>query len=324
MIPVMGDILAARQRLRGRVGVTPFRRSDWMSAAAGIPVALKLECVQRTGSFKIRGACNALLRFRADAAASPGRPRIVTASAGNHGRALAFAAEALGFDATVFAPRLAPRAKLDAIARHGADLRLVDSYDDAERAARAVAGENGVPFISPYNHPDVIAGAGTIALELFEAEPAIDAIVVPVGGGGLISGIAIAAKSIAPGVKVVGVEAAASTAVQAGLRAGRVVEIHPGPTLADGLAGNLEPGTITLDIVRRCVDEMVTVSEDEICHGMRGLLLEEHVVAEGAGAAAVAALLAGKVRAAGVVAALVTGANVDADRLAAALRPQPD
>jgi threonine dehydratase len=312
----MVDVLAARKRIRRQVDVTPLRHSDWLTSAIETPVALKLECVQRTGSFKIRGAFNALLgAMHREGPASAGPNHIVTASAGNHGRAIALAAATLGIRATVFAPRDAPETKLTAIRRLGADLRLESSYDDAEGAARAFAREEGLAFVSPYNDADVIAGAGTIVLELFEAELSPATIVVPVGGGGLIGGVAIAAKSIAPRVRIVGVEAAAACAMSTSLGAGRITAIDPQPTLADGLAGNLEAGAMTFEIVRRKVDEIVTVSEEEIARAMGGLLAQEHLVVEGAGAAAVAAILGGKVRTAGPVIALVSGANVDAERL---------
>jgi threonine dehydratase len=311
------DILAARQRIRGHADVTPLRDSDWLRRVTGNRIALKLECVQRTGSFKIRGAANALARM------APGS-HIVTASAGNHGRAIASAASALGMRATVFAPRDAPAAKLDAIARHGAELRRESSYDAAELSARAFARENDLPFVSPYNDADVIAGAGTIALELIELEPRAEAIAVPVGGGGLISGIALAVKSMAPRMRVVGVEAAASCAVATSLRAGRITSIEPGHTLADGLAGNLEAGSITFEIVQRNVDDMVTVTEGELAQAIAGIVTHEHVIAEGAGAAAVAAILAGKVRSSGVTLALITGANIDTGRLLETLRHHPD
>jgi threonine dehydratase len=238
----------------------------------------------------------------------------VTASAGNHGRAIALAAEMLGMRATVFAPRDAPRAKLDAIERHGAELRETASYDEAEAAARSYAQETGRPYISPYNHADVIAGAGTIAIEIFEARPQVRTIVVPIGGAGLIGGVAIAARSLATGTRIVGVEAEASTAFSQSVRNGRITAIDPRPTLADGLAGNMDPDTITFDIVQRYVDEIVTVSEEELADGIRGLAGEEHVVAEGAGAAAPAAVRAGKVRGAGETVALVTGSNIDLTR----------
>jgi threonine dehydratase len=312
MIPA-ADVMAARTRIRNWVDVTPLHHSAWLSSLLARPVALKLENVQRTGSFKIRGAFNALARLERGA-------KVVTASAGNHGRAVALAAEMLGLHATVFAPGDAPKAKLAAIERHGADLRRVATYDEAEEAARTFAREHGEPFISPYNHPDVIAGAGTVALEIFDIDADVSTIVVPVGGGGLIAGIAIAAKAIVPRLRIIGVEAEASTAFSTSLRNGRITPIDPKPTLADGLAGNLEAGSITFEIVQRLVDDVVTISEEELANGMRGLAGEEHLIAEGAGAAAVSAIAAGKVRAEGKTVAIVSGANIDLNRLVGVLR----
>jgi threonine dehydratase len=313
MMPTAVDVMAARRRIRGWVDVTPLHQSAWLSSLSRQFVTLKLENVQRSGSFKIRGAFNALARLERGS-------EVVTASAGNHGRAVALAAETLGLQATVFAPTDAPKAKLAAIERHGANLHRVATYDEAEEAARAFAHDRGRPFISPYNHPDVIAAAGTIALEIFDVAPDIAAIVVPVGGGGLIAGTAIAAKAIAPGIRIIGVEAEASTAFTTSLRNGRITVIEPRPTLADGLAGNLEPNSITFEIVQRLVDDVVTVSEEELAAGMRGLAGEEHLIAEGAGAAAVAAISAGKVRVDGKTVAVVSGANIDLDRLMGVLR----
>jgi threonine dehydratase len=312
VIPGAVDVLAARRRIRRFVDVTPLRRSAWLSNAAGVPVWLKLECVQLTGSFKIRGALNALSRV-------PAATHVVTASAGNHGRAIALASEMLGVRATVFTPRDAPRSKVDAIRRHGAELRETDTYDEAEVAAKSYARETGRPYISPYNHPDVIAGAGTIAIEIFEAQPDVRTIVVPIGGAGLIAGVAIAARSLAPATRIVGVEVDASTAFSQSVRNGRITVIEPGPTLADGLAGNMDPDTITFEIVQRYVDEIVTVSEAELADAVRGLAGEEHVVAEGAGAAAPAAVRAGKVHGSGEMVALVTGSNIDLARFRAVL-----
>jgi threonine dehydratase len=327
VIPGALDVLAARRRIRGHVDVTPLHHSAWLSSAARTPVWLKLECVQVTGSFKIRGALNALMQLRpggrlrtetAEAAAhgEPGSGRVVTASAGNHGRAIARAAEMLGLDATVFTPRDAPRSKLDAIRRDGAELRdEAASYDEAEIAAKAFARERVLPFVSAYNHPDVIAGAGTIAIEVFEALPGARTLVVPIGGAGLISGVAIAARSVAPHTRIIGVEVEASSAFARSVRNGRITVIHPGPTLADGLGGNMDPETITFGIVQRHVDAIVTVTETELAEALRGLASEEHLIAEGAGAAAPAAVLAGKVPCAGDTVALVTGSNIDLARL---------
>ncbi len=314
--PTLLDIFEARRRIAGRVRRTVLAASPWLSDGAGQPVDLKLESLQIAHSFKLRGAFNALLQH---AAAHAGRdvPAVVTASAGNHGRALACAAEALGLRAIVFTPRHAPATKLDAIRRHGARLRSeAADYDEAEIQAKAWARAQGLPFVSPYGQPAIVAGAGTIGVEILEDAPDVDTIVVAIGGGGLASGIAIAAKGIAPRVRIVGVESTASSVFAESVAAGRIVTIVPGETLADGLGGNLDPDTITFDIVRDRVDELVQVSDAEIEGAIRGLVREEHLVAEGAGAAAVAAVASGKVKARGRTVAVVSGANIDASTLA--------
>ena len=320
MIPTALDVVAARRRIRDRVRVTPLHESAWVSSVAGAQVWLKLESVQLTGSFKIRGAFNALLQLAAGADLQVGpnrKPQIVTASAGNHGRAIACAAEALGFRATVFTPKDAPEAKVGPIRRHGATLRRdAADYDEAERAAKAFARQTGATFVSAYNHPAVVAGAGTIALETLEIAPDVDTLVVPVGGAGLIGGIAIAAKAISPSIRVIGVELEVSNAFQVSLRNGRITAIVAGQTIADGLGGNMDADTITFEIVQRFVDEVVTVSEAEIVAAIAGLVREEHLIAEGAGAASVAAVLAGKTWKGRRIAAVVSGANIDATRLA--------
>jgi threonine dehydratase len=230
---------------------------------------------------------------------------------------MAMAAERFAMPLLVFTPRDAPRTKIDAIRRHGATLRAdARDYDEAERRAKTYAAENAAIFISPYNDADVIAGAGTTALELLEDQADCDTVVVPVGGGGLISGVAAAVKAVKPSSRVIGVEAAASCAFQTSIRAGKLVEIVPGPTLADGLGGNPDPGTITFSMIQRYVDDIVTITEEEIRRAIAGLVAAEHLIAEGAGAAGIAALLAGKVETRGRPAAVVlSGSNIDALRL---------
>jgi threonine dehydratase len=244
----------------------------------------------------------------------------------------------------VFAPSNAPRAKLAAILRHGAELNTsARDYDDAERLAKAYARETGAEFISPYNDPDVIAGAATIALEVFQQSAGlenrgragsaatsdggnvgnVDAFVVPIGGGGLISGIADTAKSIDPACRIVGVEVEASCPFQTSLRAGRLVEIVPGSTLADGLAGNPDPETITFEYIRTLVDQIVTVSEAELRAAIVGLVEHEHLVSEGAGAAAVAAVIGRRLHLERRrIVIIVTGGNIDLPRLAQLLVSQ--
>jgi len=289
----------------------PLLPSPWLSSIAGGSVFLKIESVNLTNSFKIRGALNAALRMSESIASQT--PTIVTASAGNHGRALALATEELGLKCVVFTPASAPDAKKNAIRRHGAILHSdCEDYDVAERQAREFAEQDGAVYISPYNDPDVIAGAGTVGLEIIEVMADLEVVVIPLGGGGLASGMGLAIKAAAPGATIVGVEVEASTPFTLSLEAGRITEVTPRPSLADGLVGNLEPDSMTFPLVKQVVDYVVTVSEDDLTRAMRGLATEERLIVEGAGAAAVASILAGKASAAGRrVVAMVTGGNVD-------------
>lgn len=292
---------------------TPLRPSPWLSELTGSEVLLKLETLQPTFSYKVRGAFNVLGRLKS-ARERPGP--IVTASAGNHGRALAHAAAAAGIPLTVYVPSAAPRSKLDAIRALGVDPRLCGDYDDAERQAKQHAAGGAATYISPYSHPDVIAGAGTVGLEILDVRPDVDAIVVPMGGGGLISGIALAAAGVAPATRIIGVEVEASQPFTRSRAAGHIVTIDVGHTLADGLAGNLDPDTVTFDIVERHVGEIATVSEGELRAAMRGIVERERLVAEGAGAAGVAAVVARKIQGSGQrIAVVLSGANVDTEVL---------
>ena len=311
MLPTVLDVYRARRRLAGRVPPTPLLPSPWLSSIADEQVFLKNEAANLTSSFKIRGALNALLRLSEGIDSDV--PTIVTASAGNHGRSLALAAEQLGLPCVVFTPASAPEAKQAAIRRHGAILHSdSEDYDTAERQARAFAEAEGGTYVSPYNHPDVIAGAGTIGLEIVEAMPELDVVVVPLGGGGLASGVGLAIEAAAPGAAVVGVEVEASAPFTLSLEAGRITAITPRPSLADALVGNLEPGSITFPIVEQVVDRVVTVNEEDLARAMKGLATEERLIVEGGAAAAVAAIMTGKASSPGQrVVALVTGSNVD-------------
>ena len=310
MRPTVLDVYDARRRLGPHLQPTPLQRSPWLSSVTGAEVFLKLESVNLTHSFKIRGALNAALTLAARGTAAP---TLVTASAGNHGRALALAAERLSFRCIVFTPASAPETKKNAIRGHGAVLHAdCDGYDAAEQQARAYAEAEGGVYVSPYNHPDVIAGAGTVGLEIVESLPAFDVVVIPLGGGGLASGVGLAVRAAAPRATIVGVEVEASSPFTVGLAAGRITEITPRASLADGLTGNLEPDSITFPLVQQVVDRVVTVSEDEVSRAMRGLGEEEHLIVEGAGAAATAAVIAGRASTPGQrVVVLVTGGNVD-------------
>jgi threonine dehydratase len=289
---------------------TPLRRSEWLSSTADAAVSLKLETLQPTFSYKIRGALNAVLRL---AEQGQGAAALVTASAGNHGRAVAHASAIVGASLTVFVPEHAPEIKLTAMRRAGATLVLCRDYDDAERRAKAHAGDYGVIYVAPYADPDVITGAGTVGLEILNDDPAVDTIVVPVGGGGLISGVAIATRDRA---NTYGVEAEASCPFTKGLAAGHIVPIDVGETLADGLAGNLDPDTMTFDIVRTHVAAIATVTEPEIRRAVAALFVEERLIAEGAAATALAAVMSRKLPLKGRhVAVVLTGANIDSSTL---------
>ncbi|HEV8209606.1 MAG TPA: threonine/serine dehydratase [Vicinamibacterales bacterium] len=315
----MIDVLHARRRIAPYVLRTPLVRSAWLSDLAGASVWLKPESLQRSNAFKARGAFNAVIA-RLE---RPGGPpaQLVTASAGNHGRGLAAAARTFNLPLVVFTPADAPKAKLDAIQRDGADLRPDGrDYDEAERMAKAFAKQTGAEFISPYSDADVIDGAATVALEMFEDQPDLDTLVVPIGGGGLISGMATVARAINPSCEVIGVELEVSNAFQQSVAAGRLVEIVPGATLADGLGGNPDPETITFALIQRLVDRIVTVSEADLVAAVIGLVEAEHLIAEGAGAAATAALIGKRIDVRGRrVGVVVSGGNIDRARLAALL-----
>jgi threonine dehydratase len=270
--------------------------------------------MQPTSSYKVRGAFNTVLRLVEVHGANP--PLLVTASAGNHGRAMAWAVRAGKMALTVYVPEKAPRTKLEAIAASDATIVRCRDYDDAERRAKEHAAREHAQYVSPYSHPDVIAGAGTIGLEILDEWPDVDLIVVPIGGGGLISGIAIAATGMSEGVRVAGVEVEASCPFTRGIAAGRIVEVDVQPTLADGLSGNLDPDTVTFDIVRRLVQQIAVVGEPQVRAAIAGVMKQEQLITEGAGAVGVAALTSGALDARGKrVAVVLSGANIDQELL---------
>ena len=318
--PTVRDVVRARVRLQRWLTPTLLRESLPLGTTAGRRVLLKLESLQTTHSFKIRGAFNALLALIEAHPDPASRPQVVTASAGNHGRAMSLAAQQLGLALVVFAPTTAPRAKIDAIRSHGATLLLAPDYDAAEQQARAFAAAHEAVFISPYNHPDVISGAGTIGLEIVEQCPDVATVVIPIGGGGLASGIGLALRAAAPRTRLIGVEAEASTPFTTGLARGAITTIDAGPTLADGLAGNLEPGSMTFSLVQQLVDQVVTVSEPMLIAAIRRMAADEHLLVEGASAVAVAAIEAGHTgEADGPIVAIVSGANIDLETLVTAV-----
>ncbi|MFI2433022.1 threonine/serine dehydratase [Streptomyces sp. NPDC018693] len=308
-VPTPEDVRRAWRTVSSRLTPTP------LDPGAGTPrnPSLKLESLQPTGSFKVRGALNAM-------AAAPPRARVVTASAGNHALGIAYAARTLGRPATVVVARTASPAKVESLRRWKVDVvRAGDGFDDAEAHALRMA-EAGAHYISAYNDPQVIAGQGTIGHELETQVEGPLTVVCGVGGGGLAAGLGLWASE-RPDVRIVGVEAAASTALSRAVAAGRQVPVAIGPTLADGLAGNIEPGSVTVGLVARHVDRLVTVTEAEIRAALRHLSAERGYVAEAAGAVAVAALLAGKVPAHGRTVAVVSGRNITLPALSAVLQP---
>jgi threonine dehydratase len=316
LTPTVDDVRAARERIADVVRRTPLERSAALSRRAGADILLKLECWQPTRSFKVRGACNFI------AALNPHEldRGLVTASAGNHGQAVALAARAAGAVATVFMPRTAPALKSGRIRSLDARVRDdFDSYDDAEAAAIAYAAREDAVFVHAFSDPAVIAGQGTVALELLEGAPELDTVIVPVGGGGLISGVGIVLRELAPHARLIGVQSTETRAMHAAFAAGRVVDVPVPPTLADGLAGCTD--VATFQRARAVVDEIVLVEERSIAQAIR-ILFDEGVTAEGSGATGVAALLAGVVQPRGTTAVIVTGGNIDGDVLARVLSDQ--
>ena len=305
----MRDIYSARARIAPIARKTPLVSSPALTELTGSEITLKLENLQETGSFKPRGAANKLLSLNPGA-----RQRgVITVSSGNHGRALAFVAHRLGLRAVVCLSDTVPANKRDAIQKLGAEVVIRGStYDEAAEEAYRLVEKEGLEMIHPYDDPVIIAGQGTIGLELLEEFPDLDTIVVPLSGGGLLGGIAFALKSADPGIHVVGVMMERGPAMVESLRAGRVVDIVEEPTLADALAGGIKPNKYTFELIQKTVDETVLVSEQEIAAAMAFALERHHLVVEGGGAVGIAALRAGKVHHLGErVAVVISGANVD-------------
>lgn len=313
-LPNLADIDAAATRIRGHAWRTPLLRSAWLSDRTGADVWLKLEMLQTTGSFKIRGALNALSLLKA---ARPDVTTVVTASAGNHGKAVALAAKLLGLRARVHVPSTAPAAKRDPIRALGAELVEAPTYDEAETRARQDDIDSGRPFISPYNHPDVIAGAATVTREVLADLPDVDALVMPLGGGGLIAGSAVVARASGRAIEVIGAEIEASPVFTTALAAGAITPVTVLETIADGLAGNLEPGSRTFDFVRDHVDRVALVAESSVETAMRELIRRDGTIVEGSAATGVGVLLqSGRAFAGRRVVVYLTGRNVDGSMIA--------
>jgi threonine dehydratase len=271
---------------------------------------LKLENLQVTNSFKVRGAFNRLLHLSLEEKTRG----IITASAGNHGQAVAYAARKLNFPAKIVVPKTTPKIKIDGIKKYGVGLVLFgDIYDEAEQKAKDLAREDGLVFVSPYNDELTIAGHGTIGLEIIEALPDVDTVMVPVGGGGLISAISIAVKSIKPNVQIIGVQSEASPVMYESLKAGKIVDAQMTESIAEGLSGGIEKGSITFKIVQEYVDKVLLVREETIRRAVYLLWDREKQVTEGSGAAAIAPIIEKKNLFGGkTVVAVITGGNIEA------------
>ena len=307
VVPTIERIRDAARVLAPLAARTPMEHSRYLASVIGSPVHLKCENLQRTGSYKIRGASYRLSRLSPEERARG----VVAASAGNHAQGVAFAARQLGIAATIFMPMGVALPKLEATRDYGANVVLAgDVVDESLAAAKRYAEETGAVFIPPFDHPDVIAGQGTVGLEILEDVPDVDTIVVPIGGGGLISGVASAVKQLAPHVRIIGVQAENAAAYPASLAAGEPRTVKTSPTIADGIAVGT-PGRITFAIVQQLVDEVVTVSDDETASALLVLLERAKLVVEPAGAVGIAALMSGKIANPGRTVAVLSGGNID-------------
>jgi threonine dehydratase len=312
------DVERAEKLIAGEVRETPILPAGELSRRVGGSVVMKAECLQLTGSFKVRGAFHKLRRLGDEEL----RAGMVAASAGNHAQAVALAADRSGSHADLFMPAESPLAKISAVRGYGGQVHLVPgTYDEAAQAAREFAeAENGT-LIHPFDDPIIVAGQGTVGLEIARQAPTTRLVVVPLGGGGLASGVGIAIKASLPGARVIGVQAEACSPYVDSVAEHRPIGARSANTICDGIAVK-RPGELTLPLVERYLDEIVTVSDDEVAQAMVLLLERSKLVVEGAGAVGIAALLAGKVRPArdGETCVVLSGGNVDASRLAECIR----
>ncbi|WP_137389912.1 hydroxyectoine utilization dehydratase EutB [Rhodoligotrophos defluvii] len=307
----LADIEAARERIAGQVLRTAMMPSPSLAARTGVPVLLKMEQRQITGSFKLRGATNALMSL-APAARARG---VVGVSTGNHGRGLAHAAKAEGVRCVVCMSSLVPANKVEGIRALGAEIRIVGrSQDEAQVEVDRLVAEEGMTMVPPFDDPTVIAGQGTLGLEMVEEAPDMEAVLVPVSGGGLAAGIGRAVKALKPGVRVIGVSMARGAAMHASLTAGKPVLVEEEETLADSLGGGIGlDNRYTFPMLRELLDEIVLLNEDEIAAGITHAYRQEREVVEGSGAVGIGALLAGKMQLGGPTVVLLSGRNIDMD-----------
>jgi threonine dehydratase len=309
--PTLADIEAARDAVSCVASVTPMESSRFLAEILGVPVYLKCENLQRTGSYKVRGAYNRMSKLTPEERARG----VVAASAGNHAQGVALAARELGIAATIFMPVGVALPKLQATRRYGADVVLRGhTVDEPLRAAAEFAKQTGAVLIPPFDHIDIIAGQGTLGLEILDQVPDLETVIVPIGGGGLISGIASALKLLGARdsrtFRVIGVQAENSASYPVSLEKGEPTEITISPTIADGIAVS-KPGALNFQIIRDLVDEIVTVSDDDIARALLMLMERAKLVVEPAGAVAVAAILTGQVTSSGPTVAVLSGGNID-------------
>jgi threonine dehydratase len=298
----------AAARIEGLIRRTPLDHSTRFSAATGADVWFKLENLQYTGSFKLRGATNLLMSLSGEERARG----CVAASSGNHGAGVAYAAQRLGMSAIVFVPDSTSETKIDAIRSYGGDVRTYGSDGlDTEIHARAFAAANGMQYVSPYNDPRIVAGQGTCGIEIIEELPDIDTLYIAVGGGGLVGGVGSVIRARNPSVRIVGCQPQASAVMAHSVAAGRVLDEPSEPTLSDGTAGGIEEDSITFDLCRELVDEFVMVDEEQIAAAMRRFIDLEHQLIEGAAGVALAAMISQQDRNRGrTVVVLICGGNV--------------
>jgi threonine dehydratase len=314
-----GDVAQAHERIRGAVHRTPVLTSATVDARTGARVFFKPENLQRMGAFKIRGAYNALAQLPAEAS----KRGVVAFSSGNHAQAVALSGRLLGVPATIVMPVDAPSVKVAATRGYGAEVVFYEKSQNREELARAIAAERGLTVIPPFDHPHIVAGQGTAAKELIEDAGPLDLLLVPCGGGGLLSGCAVAAKHLSPGCRVIGVEPAAGDDGLRSFRSGRIETVPLPATIADG-ARTLSLGKITFALIRRHVDDFLTVTDDELLQSMFFLWERMKVVVEPTGALAACALLQKKVDAANLrVGVVLSGGNVDLAWAAARLQALP-
>ncbi|MFX1511869.1 MAG: threonine/serine dehydratase [Promethearchaeota archaeon] len=301
-------IVNARETIKDVVIKTPLIYSQFLSDICQGQVHLKLENQQLTNSFKIRGALNRMTQLTPEER----KQGVITASSGNHGQSVALAAEYLQLSAKIVVPMNTSKAKLTKIKKHNVEIALYGDFDEVELRARELAKKEGLIYISPYNDPFIIAGQGTISLELFEDLNKFDMVIVPIGGGGLISGISIAIKSINPNVQIIGVQPEIAPTMYESIKAGKIIEVEEKATLADGILGGLENGAITFKIIQNHVDKLCIVREESVEKAINVLWNEEQQVIEGAGALAIAYILENKQKFKGkTVVAVISGGNIE-------------